>query len=55
MGSRHSIYLRRSQQVLLVMKNARVVELVDTGDLKSPDFTVVTVQVRSRAPYFKTR
>ncbi len=27
-----------------------MVELVDTGDLKSPDFTVVPVQVRPRAP-----
>lgn len=30
---------------------ARVVELVDTGDLKSPDLMVVPVQFRLRAPY----
>ena len=29
---------------------ARVVELVDTGDLKSPDRKIVPVQVRPRAP-----
>lgn len=31
--------------------DARVVELVDTGDLKSPDLTVVPVQFRPRAPF----
>ena len=31
---------------------ARVVELVDTGDLKSPDSNIVPVQVRPRAPFW---
>ena len=33
---------------------ARVVELVDTGDLKSPERKLVRVQVSSRAPLFTT-
>ncbi len=32
------------------MLNARVVELVDTRDLKSLDSNIVPVQVRLRAP-----
>ncbi len=34
------------------LKFARVVKLVDTGDLKSPDRKIVPVRVRSRAPLF---
>ncbi len=33
-----------------LLLEARVVELVDTGDLKSPDRKIVPVQVRPRAP-----
>jgi hypothetical protein len=34
---------------------ARVVELVDTQDLKSCDLTVVPVRFRLRAPFFDYR
>ena len=35
---------------MMCLENARLVELVDTRDLKSLDLTVVPVQVRQRAP-----
>ena len=35
----------------IIRAAAGVVELVDTTDLKSVDFTVVPVQVRPPAPY----
>lgn len=39
-----------SRELTTAHTHARVVELVDTGDLKSPDRKVVPVQVRPRAP-----
>ena len=39
-----------SQQNMVLYNYARLVELVDTRDLKSLDLTVVPVRVRQRAP-----
>lgn len=48
-------FLAASLHRLRSTPDARVVELVDTGDLKSPDLTVVPVQFRPRAPFLNTK
>ena len=42
--------LKKKYNKVLSLQNARVVELVDTRDLKSLDRNIVPVQVRPRVP-----
>ena len=44
--------LRGEYAILIDTESAGVVELVDTGDLKSPGSHTVPVRVRSPAPVF---
>lgn len=45
--------LKKASRKGSFLKSARLVELVDTTDLKSVDRKVVPVRLRQRAPQFK--